>query len=183
MVVESENRRNQAHNTALNDFFAKHDGYLDEDLDYKRRLSRTVEVTLEVANEGSGVADDVDAFVEIKGVAGIFTKETLPDSPREPDRHALPAYSALSSSVTLADVLKRHDEPRDKATVSEIADGWRVRFRLSRLKQGMETPLPAIFIELLDERSQGVQLDYRINTPSARADVTGTLHLNVKAAP
>jgi hypothetical protein len=158
MGVDIDNRQNQAHNTALKKFFDKHDAYLDEDLDHKRRSARTVEVVLQVMNEGSGVADDVDAFIEIKGVAHVFTEETRPNPPPEPQRHALLTYDMLSSSVTLADVLKQRDEPdhEDKPVVSESADRWRVRFRVARVKQGLEAPLPAIYVELLDDRDCGV---------------------------
>lgn len=174
------------YNKGLDPFFAEYERYLRALWDVRELQSRMIVFKVEIANTGSGPAEDVDIHLHFPDGFLLGELDELIDVPVAPSPPARPR--------SLADSLAAGAFPRVPAHLLSPSIGARmprafsikqtksydVRDHFGRIKQGSTVHLPemaAIFHTR--EAAESFACDYRLQPVNLPAPVVGKLHFVV----
>ncbi len=174
-----------AYNTGLDRFYSTYEWYLGALAEHENVRRRTLRLSLQLRNEGTAPAEDIDVFMRFPPGCRVVKKGDLParPAPPEPPRRpqgrfefALRPVTGLGASFSDPPALNLPDPLQ----IRRDGDGYGVRFHVERLKQQLAEvvdPLYVIFDSFEGVSSFGIE--YRINAANLPREQPGRLDVVV----
>ncbi len=174
-----------AYNTSLDRFYWDYERYLDALAEHENLRGRTLRLSLQLRNEGTAPAEDIDVFMHFPPGCRVVEEGDLParPAPPEPPRRLQGRFDFASRPVTGLGA-SFFDPPAlklpDPLQIHRKSNGDEVRFHVERLKQQLAEvidPLYVIFDSFAGASSFGIE--YRINAANLPREQPGRLDVVV----
>jgi rRNA-processing protein FCF1 len=178
-----------SYNKGLDEYFISYQNYLHKEYQYQLQQSNTFAVNIELRNDGTLPAEDIDVFLHFPD--GFEVLEEIEDAPSKP----LPPYKPKSrfdfnfgsSMPILPDIfLPNYDNHVSQnsgpsLTRLEKTNSYEVEFTLQTLKHNQSQLLPILFIryENLFEM-KNFTIDYSLFISNVSKKIEGKLHVIFK---
>ena len=154
---------------------------------WQERIARSIEVCLVLRNEGSAVADDIDAHIHIPNGPDVST-DAKPDIPEiqqpTPPRSQ---FELIAEGMQFPDIMPRYDgwlpsRPSAPSNVSapriRETNSFDIEVHVGRAKQHQENALVTFRLEFPSiESARSLTLEYQIHSASLPEPVSDKLHV------
>lgn len=185
--------------TELEGFFSRYEDYLYKDWKFEQSERLTAQIQLQVANDGSAPADDVDIHLlspgqfELNEDQETPSKRPTPPNPPEPPRSRIEIMQDRMEALIkvtpprLPDLsyLARDHMWREPPNVSkptiQKSTGYEVHWKVRRIKHKQSESLHRLAVSFPDYGSAtSFSIDYRIQAANLPDQIEGTLHVVVE---
>jgi rRNA-processing protein FCF1 len=191
----------ERYNYELEDYFRAYEQYRKDSVEYKNRWSRTLRLEVELVNEGTCPAEDVDVMLEFPECVTLLTEGSFPPVPVEPHPPAPPQTLGMQTAGLIArgvrksvSLLKPKPTPVPQlssgylsaraTTIPSVvlsADKRRAEFKVPKLKHTLRArcvTLYALFNSF--EVAGSFTIPYRAVAANIPQPVTGCLHVKIE---
>lgn len=179
------------YNNDLETYYENYKSHLRDLVSFLAAQKRTIPLLLQLDNNGTSPATDVDVILEIKKLVAVKEehdndeKPIPPQPPKEPRTQSelqfdffteLPAFSP-DSSLSIDALLQERLRPSTVQTESATE----VHFHINKIKHKCTKVLETIFLEIeSDEEMKNFSLHYTINSHEAMDDFKGQLIVKIE---
>lgn len=175
-----------AYNQELQEFYREYDEFLDRDYGYRYMLSRALEFSFVVANDGTAPARDIDVVIKVRGPRMIQVVESgdmkPPRPPKLPSSEPFRPWSGMDASF-LQPPFTAIGPTEVSASVRDADDGQEIHAYIHKLKQKQQETFGPFTVIFASSAEIGpLQLCCTLNTEDLPENVEETLHLVVTVA-
>ncbi len=187
-------RELKEHNAKRRRYYDEYEEYLRDKRDSSDEMDRTCQLALEVQNEGTSPAEDIEIILSFDNEVLIRTEEDLPSPPSEPEPPPVLHDDPGSPSDGEVEVWDKKNDATYQAIMSrgkgpagvtgpDIAgtDSHRVKYEVEQIKHSRSQILPAVFVTFESyESAHSFGFDYRIHATNLPEESTGKLNVRVE---
>lgn len=181
------------YNAKLDDFYNSYAKYLHQKMNLDDLRTRTITLTIWIANEGTAPAEDIDIFMHFPDGLVLLKESELasePESPQPPPkpRTALeqlrynfspPSNIDLSSLTRLPQVIRT--PPNVTAPRIKRSQSYDVDINVRRLKHKLREPFNCMYLIFTSvEAAQSFHFDYEILAANIPDTQSGSLHVIIE---
>lgn len=191
----------QEYNGALEVYYSRYSAFLRQDQSYREWLDHKVVVGLEVFNDGTAPADDLDIEVQFVGDVVPVAQEQAPKKPQAPMpprkprgrtwRRAvgtnysslisgLPSYQPLSATDRLIQSM-RQEVPNVRGPWMSAGDEPVVTWHIRRLKHLEQVRLVPVTLLRRSLELRGAKIEYRLHAANLPDPVEGEFSFGFQA--
>jgi hypothetical protein len=179
------------YNTELDQFFTAYEEHLYRMSGYEAFMRLAFPLKIELLNEGTAPAEDLDVFLHFPDGFELFAQSDLPKAPSEPLPPSKPRTSlemlgtVVSSAAHSNFLLPRVSSPGPPPNVSSPrirrSNSYEVSVKVRRLKHGLSAGFDPLYLVFhSDGAVRSIGIDYRINAANTPKEATGKLHVVIK---
>lgn len=189
----------ERYNRELKDFFSAYEQYLRDSIEYKNRWTRTLRLEVQLVNDGTYPAEDIDVALDFPEGVTLLAEGSLPPPPVEPLPPSPPQTFGVQTGELIADGLRklvnlikpRRSQQLAASALSArairtpdvqiMAGGRRAEFKVLKLKHTQRTravTLYALFSSF--DVAGSFTIPYRAVAANVPQPVTGCLHVKVE---
>lgn len=186
----------EKYNARINEFYESVEKYIHEIVKYENRRRLQLKIELEIANEGSCPAEDVELYLKFPLEFHLAEEEWRNPSPKRPEPPDPPEVITAADSMARAyqesighlSVLPRLTLPpvapiRDRRapSIKQNADHYEVAFSIGKLKHGRKKILRPLYILFFSEEGvRHIRFTYIIHADNLVATPSGNLSIRIE---
>jgi rRNA-processing protein FCF1 len=191
----------ERYNFELENYFRAYEQYRKDVIEYENMWSRTLRLEVELVNEGTCPAEDVDVTLEFPEGVTLLTEGSFPPVPVEPHPPSPPQTLGMQTGALIAkgvrksvSLLKPKSAPAPQLTsghlspqatttpsVTPSANNRRVEFKVPKLKHTLRARCVTLYAFLNSFEAAGsFTILYRAVAANIPQPVTGCLHVKIE---
>lgn len=183
-IPKSEYER---YNQELKQYFCAYERYLDRLVGYRTQPDRTIRLLLEIRNIGTAPAEDVDIYVNFPDGFSLYTKEDLPEEPKEPLPPIKPKSEAQKLFFPKIPNLGIHAPLFNVPSFTEETfslrrtKSYELREHFDRIKHGYINRIRPIFLVFNSfDEANSFNFEYEITLGNLPKSISGRLHVSIE---
>lgn len=191
----------ERYNYELEDYFRAYEQYRKDSIEYENKWSRTLLLEVELVNQGTCPAEDIDVTLEFPEGVILMTEGSFPPVPVEPPPPSPPQTLGMQTGALIVkgvrksvSLLKPKPAPAPQLTpghmsaratmtpsVALSADKRRVEFKIPKLKHTLRSRCVTLYALLNSFEAAGsFTIPYRAVAANIPEPVTGCLHVKIE---
>jgi hypothetical protein len=178
------------YNAELDEFYQGYVSHLQNENRFQNLLCRTIELEIQVVNEGNTPADDIDIFIQFPKGLAIVRKEKFPQRPTspEPPTPPKPPWKMWAWPVELPGISSLFSNTSNlpppnvsSPNVMNRTNYYEVNVKVKRIKHGLPETFDTFYATFnsFDDASS-FHTDYRIFAANIPTPTTGQLHVIIR---
>lgn len=172
---------NQQYNSHLKAYLEDFRVYLRENLVFENFFRQAFSLEVQLFNEGTAPATDVDVFFTFPTEVDVYTEESLPEQPDRPSPPLRGESFYMNARLPKITPIIEQFEQANRERNGPSITGSEARFHLERIKHGTPVTSPRLWIKFKShEATRSFPFEYRLEAGNLTTFMSGKL--NVKLA-